>query len=104
MKGWLGVGGTYLGKGRVEMIGKRRVEGIAMNGVERIAMNKAMGRSCPWSSLPRRATRSHQLRHPTRGGLGSLLGPWGGAQGSLLGAWGGAQGLLLVRRQLGFLP
>ena len=47
MKGWLGVGGTYLGKGRVEMIGKRRVEGIAMNGVEWIAMNKAMGRYCP---------------------------------------------------------
>ena len=39
MKGWLGVGGTYLGKGRVE--------GIAMNGVEWIAMNKAMGQSCP---------------------------------------------------------
>ena len=47
MKGWLGVGGTYLGKVRVEMIGKSRVEGIAMNRVEWIAMNKAMGRYCP---------------------------------------------------------
>ena len=47
MKGWLGMGGTQLGKVRVEVIGKNRVEGIAMNRVEWIAMNKAMGRYCP---------------------------------------------------------
>ena len=47
MKGWLGMGGTQLGKVRVEVIGKNRVEGIAMSRVEWIAMNKAMGRYCP---------------------------------------------------------